>query len=107
MRVAQSGRDHGVDASVLGAALVDNGAAGRWAKSIIYHMSLAGPNLVLAGVSNMLPRLGRAGQISRSVILGSRSGVLGLPCAWRRRSPKRRDLSWTSALASGSPVVFS
>ena len=54
-----------VDASVLVAALVDSGREGAWAESIIAAGSLAGPELALVEVSNILRRLERSGQISR------------------------------------------
>lgn len=54
-----------VDASVLVAALVDSGREGVWAESVMAQDSLAGPELVLAEVSNILRRLERIGEISR------------------------------------------
>ncbi len=54
-----------VDASVLVAALVDSGREGVWAESTMAEGSLAGPELVLAEVSNILRRLERIGEISR------------------------------------------
>ncbi len=54
-----------VDASVLVAALVDSGREGVWAESAMAEGSLAGPELVLAEVSNILRRLERIGEISR------------------------------------------
>lgn len=54
-----------VDASVLVAALVDSGREGVWAESVMAQGSLAGPELVLAEVSNILRRLEGIGEISR------------------------------------------
>ena len=54
-----------VDASLLVAALVDSGREGVWAESTMAEGSLAGPELVLAEVSNILRRLERIGEISR------------------------------------------
>lgn len=54
-----------VDASVLVAALVDSGREGVWAESVMAERSLAGPELVLAEVSNILRRLERIREISR------------------------------------------
>ena len=54
-----------VDASVLIAALVDSGQEGEWAESVIAEGNLAGPELALAEVTNILRRLERSGQISR------------------------------------------
>ena len=53
-----------VDASVLVAALVDSGREGVWAESTMAEGALAGPELVLAEVSNILRRLERIGEIS-------------------------------------------
>ena len=53
-----------VDASVLVAALVDSGREGVWAESAMGEGSLAGPELALAEVSNILRRLERIGEIS-------------------------------------------
>ena len=54
-----------VDASVLVAALVDAGQAGRWAEAALAEESLAGPELALVEASNILRRLEHAGEISR------------------------------------------
>ncbi len=54
-----------IDASVLVAALVDSGREGVWAESMVAESSLAGPELVLAEVSNILRRLERIREISR------------------------------------------
>lgn len=54
-----------VDASVLVAALVDSGREGVWAETVMAESSLAGPELVLAEVSNSLRRLERIREISR------------------------------------------
>lgn len=53
------------DASVIVAALVDSGADGRWAESVVGEDSLAAPELVLVEVTNILRRLERNGEISR------------------------------------------
>ena len=55
-----------VDASVLVAAVVDSGPDGQWAESLLDADSLAGPELVLAEATNVLRRLERAGEVSRS-----------------------------------------
>ena len=54
-----------VDASVLVSALVDSGREGVWAESALAEGFLAGPELILAEVSNILRRLERIGEISR------------------------------------------
>ena len=54
-----------VDASVLVSALVDSGHEGVWAESALAEGSLAGPELVLAEVSNIFRRLERIRELSR------------------------------------------
>ena len=54
-----------IDGSVLVAALVDSGADGRWAESMIVADELAGPELALVETSNILRRLERAGRVSQ------------------------------------------
>ena len=67
-----------VDASVLIAALVDSGQEGEWAESVIAEGNLAGPELVLAEVSNILRRLEQSGQISRLEANMAHGGLLRL-----------------------------
>jgi predicted nucleic acid-binding protein len=55
-----------VDASVLIAALVDTGPHGTWAEQVIENGALHAPELVLVEATNVLRRLERAKQISRS-----------------------------------------
>lgn len=55
-----------VDASVLVAALVDTGPHGTWAEQVIENGALHAPELVLVEATNVLRRLERAKQISRS-----------------------------------------
>ncbi len=101
-----------VDASVLVAALLDIGAAGRWAESIISRMSLAGPELVLAEVSNVLRRLEGAGQITRSEATRAHQDLLLLDLAlfpfapfaeriWLLRLNLTSYDAWYVALAEG------
>ncbi len=53
-----------IDASLLTAALIDSGPAGRWAEDVLARGSLAAPELVLVETSNVLRRLERARRIS-------------------------------------------
>lgn len=53
-----------VDASLLVAALVDTGAAGAWAETIIAGGELHAPELVLAEAANVLRRLEAGRHIS-------------------------------------------
>jgi predicted nucleic acid-binding protein len=53
-----------VDASMVVAALVDSGADGRWAESLLASDSLAAPHLIMAEAANILRRSALAGAIS-------------------------------------------
>ena len=53
-----------VDATVLTAALVDSGPAGRWAETIVGAEPLIAPELVLVETANVLRRLELARDIS-------------------------------------------
>ena len=53
-----------VDASVLVAALIDSGANGEWAESLIAENALMAPELVMVETTNILRRLELAGEIA-------------------------------------------
>jgi predicted nucleic acid-binding protein len=53
-----------IDSSVVVAALVDDGAQGAWAESVLANGPLYAPELVCAEVSNVLRRLEKAKLIS-------------------------------------------
>jgi predicted nucleic acid-binding protein len=53
-----------VDASVVVAALVDNGPDGRWAEQVLLSGYLVAPHLLPAEVGNVLRRAALAGLIS-------------------------------------------
>jgi predicted nucleic acid-binding protein len=53
-----------VDASVVVAALVDNGPEGRWAEQVLLSGYLVAPHLLPSEVGNVLRRAALAGQIS-------------------------------------------
>ena len=53
-----------IDASALVSALIDSGPEGRWAVSLIARENLAGPELLLAEVCNVLRRLELSGRLS-------------------------------------------
>ena len=53
-----------VDASVLVAALLDAGDAGRWAESLIASDAIAAPELAMVETTNILRRLERANETS-------------------------------------------
>lgn len=67
-----------VDGSVLVAALVDSGREGKWAESVVAEGLLASPELALAEASNILRRLERTGQISRTVAESAHGDLLQL-----------------------------
>ena len=67
-----------IDSSVLAAALVDSGPDGAWAESLIAHDTLAGPELALAEVSNVLRRLEQAGRISSVKAAGAHDNLVRL-----------------------------
>lgn len=107
-----------VDASVLVAALVDSGREGMWAESVMTESSLAGPELVLAEVSNILRRLERIGDISKLEANSAQRDLLRLdldlfpftPLAdrvWALRSNLTSYDAWYVALAEalGCPLV--
>jgi predicted nucleic acid-binding protein len=53
-----------VDASMVIAALIDNGADGRWAEALLVSDSLAAPHMMAAEAANILRRSAAAGAIS-------------------------------------------
>jgi predicted nucleic acid-binding protein len=53
-----------VDASLLTAALVDNGPEGRWAEAVIGAGTLIAPELILVETANVLRRLEAGRDIS-------------------------------------------
>lgn len=67
-----------VDGSVLVAALVDSGREGKWAESVVTEGRLASPELALAEASNILRRLERTGQISRTEAESAHGDLLQL-----------------------------
>ena len=67
-----------IDASVLVAAAIDSGPDGQWAESVLADGPLAGPELVLVEATNVLRRLERAGEISRSEATGAYRDLLRL-----------------------------
>ena len=83
-----------VDASVLVAALVDSGREGSWAESVIADDALAGPELVLAEVTNILRRLELSGHLPRPAAAGAHERLLGLDVALFSFTPFARRV-WT------------
>jgi predicted nucleic acid-binding protein len=67
-----------VDASLLGAALVDSGKEGRWAETIVAENDAVAPELVLVETSNVLRRLERAHVISTIEATGAQRDLMRL-----------------------------
>jgi len=53
-----------IDASVIVAALVDDGPEGRWAEALVADNALAAPHLLPVEVAHVLRRASRAGDLS-------------------------------------------
>lgn len=66
------------DGSALVAALAGSGRERQWAESLLAADSAAGPELVMAEVTNVLRRLERAGKVSRSQAASAARHVLRL-----------------------------
>lgn len=68
-----------VDASVVVAALVDGGPAGRWAESLLAAGELAAPHLMPVEVANILRRAVVAGDLSADVAALAHAELTELP----------------------------
>lgn len=68
-----------VDASVLVAALVDDGPDGRWVADELINATLAAPHLVLAESANVLRRASRSGEISEDAGALAHADLNALP----------------------------
>lgn len=67
-----------IDASVLVAALIDNGADGRWAEACLQAHELHAPELVLVETTAALRRLEAAKRISSAEASFAMQGLLDL-----------------------------
>lgn len=56
-----------VDASVVVAALIDDGPVGRWAEELVASTPLAAPHLMPVEVANILRRAALAGDVSDDI----------------------------------------
>jgi predicted nucleic acid-binding protein len=65
-----------VDASVVIAALVDNGKAGRWSEALLVRDSLAAPELLLVECTNVLRRLELRSILSQSEACAAQEDLL-------------------------------
>jgi len=68
-----------VDASVVVAALVDSGPAGRWAEPLLAGGELAAPHLMPVEVANILRRAVAAGDLSADVAALAHAELTELP----------------------------
>ena len=67
-----------VDASVVVAALVDQGHEGRWAESLL-HEKLVAPALLPVEVANILRKAARSGALSQDSAALAHGDLLALP----------------------------
>jgi predicted nucleic acid-binding protein len=68
-----------VDSSVVVAALIDSGAHGTWAESVLASGPLAAPHLVLVEVANILRRAAMAGDVAIDVASLAHEDLVSLP----------------------------
>lgn len=107
-----------VDASVMVAALVDDGELGRWSESVLEDDRIMAPHLLPAEVTNVLRRTVAAGQVPADSAALAHAELLAWPIALFPYSPfaariweLREDLTaydaWYVALAEelGAPLV--
>jgi predicted nucleic acid-binding protein len=67
-----------VDASVVVAALVDDGEVGRWADAALDHQGLAAPHLMPFEAANILRRAALRGDVSEDVARLAHADLLDL-----------------------------
>ena len=67
-----------VDASVVAAALIDDGPAGRWAEELVASTPLAAPHLMPVEAANILRRAALAGDVSDDVAGLAHADLLAL-----------------------------
>ena len=68
-----------VDASIVVAALLDGGATGAWAESVLQSSPLAAPHLMPVEVANILRRIVIAREVSADAAGMAHSDLLALP----------------------------
>ncbi|MDA0352841.1 MAG: type II toxin-antitoxin system VapC family toxin [Chloroflexi bacterium] len=99
-----------VDASVVVAALIDDGPTGAWAEDLIAGGDLVAPHLLPVEVANVLRRAECAARISRDVASLAHESLLQLPVAlvpyealgrrvWELRQSVMAYDAWYVALA--------
>lgn len=67
-----------IDASLVVSALVDTGAAGKWAESLLVGRSLNAPHLMPAEVTNILRRAVARGEVTIDVASMAHADLLDL-----------------------------
>jgi predicted nucleic acid-binding protein len=67
-----------VDASVVVAALIDDGPAGRWAEELVASTPLAAPHLMPVDAANILRRAALAGDVSDDIASLAHADLLAL-----------------------------
>ena len=67
-----------VDASVVVAALVDDGPAGRWAEELLESTPLAAPHLMPVEAANILRRAALAGDVSDDIASLAHADLLAI-----------------------------
>jgi predicted nucleic acid-binding protein len=101
-----------VDASVVVAALVDSGEAGRWAGEVLRSHALAAPHLMPVEALNTLRRAEAAGRISSDTAALAVADLVDLRAelfpfeplierAWQLRGAITAYDAWYVALAEG------
>lgn len=68
-----------VDASVIVAALIDDGPVGRWAEELVESTPLAAPHLMPVEAANMLRRAALAGDVSGDIASLAHADLVALP----------------------------
>lgn len=107
-----------VDASTVVAALVDGGADGEWAQTMLTREDLAAPHLMPVEVANILRRAVRSGDLSTDVAALAHGDLVSLrvelfayePVAervWALRDNLTAYDAWYVAVAEalGAPLV--
>jgi predicted nucleic acid-binding protein len=67
-----------VDASVVVAALIDDGPVGRWAEELVASTPLAAPHLMPVEAANILRRAALAGDVSDDIASLAHADLQGL-----------------------------
>jgi predicted nucleic acid-binding protein len=99
-----------VDASLVVSALVDTGATGRWAESLLVGTPLNAPHLMPVEVANILRRAAARGEITSDVASIAHADLLDLrvelfpyapfaPRVWELRDNVTSYDAWYIALA--------